>query len=143
MVMQFTLALRYLAGRKLRTFFTTLAIVLGVAMIVAVNGMVPAVMTAFRQNMLAAAGKVDLSVTSEARSGFGIEVLDTVRQVPGIAHASGSLRRNLMLPLGSPVNAVTVVGLDDAAQKVRAYSVTAGRFLQPGDGNVLLLSLIH
>lgn len=139
MSMQFTLAFRYLAGRKLRTFFTTLAIVLGVAMIVAVNGLIPAMMTSFRQNMLAAAGKVDLSITSEIRGGFGVEVLETVRQTPGIAHASGSLRRNLLLPSDSPVNAVTIVGLDDAAQEVRAYNVTAGRFLQPGDGNVLLI----
>jgi putative ABC transport system permease protein len=89
--------------------------------------------------MLAAAGRVDLSVTSETRSGFGGDVLETVRQTPGIAHASGSLRLNLMLPAGSPVSAVTVVGLDDAAQEVRAYSVTAGRFLQAGGGNTLLI----
>ncbi len=139
MNMQFTLASRYLAGRKLRTFFTTLAIVLGVAMIVAVNGIIPALTKAFQQNMLAAAGVVDLSVTSETRSGFGREVLETVRRTPGIAHASGSLRRNLLLPVGSPVSAVTVVGLDEAAQEVRAYTVTAGRFLQAGDGNVLLI----
>jgi len=139
MNMQLTLAYRYLQGRKLRTFLTTLAIVLGVAMIVAVNGLIPAMMTSFKQNMLAAAGVVDLSVTSETRSGFGLKVLETVRQVPGIAHASGSLRRNLMLPVDSPVSAVTVVGLDDAAQEVRAYSVVEGRFLQPGDGNALLI----
>jgi putative ABC transport system permease protein len=139
MSMQFTLALRYLQGRKLRTFFTTLAVVLGVAMIVAVNGMIPAIMKAFQQNMLASAGVVDLSVTNETRSGFGGDVLETVRRTPGITHAAGSLRRNLMLPVGLPVSAVTVVGLDDAAQEVRAYSVTAGRFLQAGDGNALLI----
>ncbi|MBN1810559.1 MAG: ABC transporter permease, partial [Anaerolineae bacterium] len=139
MNMQFTLALRYLQGRKLRTFFTTLAVVLGVAMIVAVNGMIPAMMKAFQRNMLAAAGVVDLSVTSETRGGFGGDVLEMVRQTPGIAHAAGSLRRNLLLPAGSPVGAVTIVGLDDAAQEVRAYSVTAGRFLQAGDGNALLI----
>jgi putative ABC transport system permease protein len=139
MTMQFTLAFRYLQGRKLRTFFTTLAVVLGVAMIVAVNGMIPAIMQSFQQNMLAAAGMVDLSVTSETRGGFGGGVLEMVRQTPGIAHAAGSLRRNLLLPAGSPVNAVTVVGLDGAAQQVRAYSVTEGRFLQPGDGNALLI----
>jgi putative ABC transport system permease protein len=139
MSMQFTLALRYLQGRKLRTFFTTLAVVLGVAMIVAVNGMIPAIMKAFQQNMLASAGVVDLSVTSETRSGFGSDVLEMVRQIPGIAHVAGSLRRNLLLPAGSPVGAITVVGLDDAAQEVRAYSVTEGRFLQAGDGNALLI----
>jgi putative ABC transport system permease protein len=137
--MQFTLAFRYLQGRKLRTFLTTLAVVLGVAMIVAVNGMIPAIMTSFQQNMLASAGVVDLSVTSETRGGFGGGVLETVRQTPGIAHAAGSLRRNLLLPADLPVNAVTVVGLDGAAQDVRAYSVTAGRFLQAGDGNALLI----
>ncbi len=139
MAMQLTLAYRYLQGRKLRTFFTTLAIVLGVAMIVAVNGIIPTMMKAFRQNMLAAAGAVDLSVTTETRNGFSPQVLETLRQVPGIAHVAGSLRRNLVLPVGSPINAVTVVGLDDAAQEVRAYTVTEGRFLQPGDGNVVLI----
>jgi putative ABC transport system permease protein len=139
MNMQFTLAFRYLQGRKLRTFFTTLAVILGVAMIVAVNGMIPAMVGSLQQNMLAAAGTVDLSVTSETRGGFGGDVLEMVRQTPGIAHATGSLRRNLLLPAGSSVNAVTVVGLDGAAQEVRAYAVTAGRFLQAGDGNALLI----
>lgn len=62
--MQLTLAVRYLWGCKTRTFLTTLAVVFGVMVIFGLNGLLPTMMTAFRQNMLAAAGKVDLTVTS-------------------------------------------------------------------------------
>ena len=58
------MALRYLAGRKLRTTLTTLAIVFGVALIFAMNLAMPGAMDAFRRTMMAASGNVDLSVSS-------------------------------------------------------------------------------
>ena len=58
MNIQFMLAARYLSGRKLRTFLTTLAVIFGVTIIFALNGMLPAFSQAFRENMLAATGAV-------------------------------------------------------------------------------------
>ncbi len=139
MNIQFMLAARYLSGRKLRTFLTTLAVIFGVMIIFSLNGMLPAFSQAFRENMLAASGAVDLSVTGVTDDVFDAKALNVVRGVNGIAQASGSLRRTITLPAGSAVDAVTVTGLDDAAQTVRPYQVVSGRFLQPGDGNVIVI----
>ncbi len=140
MSIQFMLAARYLSGRKLRTLLTTLAVIFGVMIIFALNGMLPAFSQAFRENMLAATGAVDLSVTGVTENVFDTTALATVRSVNGIAHASGSLRRTITLPAGSAAEAVTVTGLDDAAQTVRPYYLVSGRFLQPGDENVMIIS---
>ncbi len=140
MNLQLTLAARYLWGRKLRTFLTTLAIIFGVMVIFGLNGLLPAFTESFRQNMLAAAGKVDLAVTSDTGETFGLSVLETVRGVAGIAHATASLRRNVVLPAAAPASAVTVAGLDPAtATDVRPYNLVAGRFLQAGDRNVMVI----
>jgi putative ABC transport system permease protein len=140
MNIQFTLAARYLSGRKLRTFLTTLAVIFGVMIIFALNGMLPSFLQAFRQNMLAATGAVDLSITGATDNVFDNTALDAVRGIDGITQASGSLRRTITLPAGSAVDAVTLTGLDDAAETVRPYYVASGRFLQPGDGNVVVVS---
>jgi putative ABC transport system permease protein len=157
MNIQFTLAARYLLGRKLRTFLTTLAIIFGVMIIFGLNGVIPAFVESFRQNMLAAAGKVDLTVTSETDSAFGLDMLEKVQNVDGIAHATGSLRRNVTLPSeqqanvltgkslagkgGSTVSAVTVAGIDPTtAQYVRTFNFVSGNFWQEGDVNVMVIT---
>jgi putative ABC transport system permease protein len=139
MGIQFMLAARYLGGRKLRTFLTTLAVIFGVMIIFGMNGLLPAFSQSLRENMLAAAGAVDLAVTGVTNNVFDAQVVNTVRSVNGIAQASGSLKRTITLPAGSAVDAVTVIGLGDAAQTVRPYLLVDGRFLQPGDGNVMVI----
>ncbi len=63
MNLQFTLAWRYLAGRKLRTFLTTLAVIFGVMVIFGMNIILPSMVAAFQANALAAGGVVDVSIT--------------------------------------------------------------------------------
>ena len=140
MGIQFMLAARYLSGRKLRTLLTTLAVIFGVMIIFALNGMLPAFSQAFRENMLAASGAVDLAVTSTTDNVFDASALDKVRGVNGIAQASGSLRRTITLPAGSAVDAVTVTGSDAAASTVRPFYLVSGRWLQSGDGSVMIIS---
>lgn len=141
MNMQLRMAARYLWGRKLRTFMTTLAIVLGVMLVFGLNGLLPAFMDAFRRNMLATAGQVDLMVSSETRGGFDSAVLDDVQSVDGIATAIGLLQRNALLPAGEVVSTLTVTGVDPATvQEIRAFTVVNGRFLQPDDSNTMLIS---
>lgn len=139
--LQFALAYRYLAGRKLRTFLTTLAIIFGVMIIFGLNGYLPTMMRSFKQNMLATAGKVDISVTSKTGSPFRPDVLKKIRAVDGVDTASPSLRQTVSLPVGKyAVNALGIVGLDPAtAGKVRLYPVVKGRFLEKNDGNVICL----
>ena len=140
MRIQVKLALRYLAGRRLRTALTTLAVVFGVATYFGLNGMVPAMLDAFQRNLFATAGKVDLTVTSTSSGAFNITIADKVARVEGISAASPSLRLPLSLPKGGPVGVVTVVGLDPtSASHVRSFPVDAGRFLAPSDrGDVVM-----
>lgn len=141
MNMQLRMAARYLWGRKLRTFMTTLAIVLGVMLVFGLNGLLPAFMDAFRRNMLATAGQVDLMVSSETRGGFDSAVLSDVRSVDGIAATTGLLQRNALLPAGEAVSTLTITGVDPATvQEIRAFTVVNGRFLQSNDSNTMLIS---
>jgi len=148
MNIQFTLATRYLLGRKLRTFLTTLAVIFGVMIIFGLGGMLPIMKKVFRQNLMASVGKVDLSVTHVTGGTFSPAVLETVRGTAGIGEATGLLRQNILLPasLGrlsgplSSVNALTVSGVDPVTiQRVRSYSLLAGRFLQEVDQDAMVI----
>lgn len=142
MRLQFTLAARYLNGRRLRTFLTTLAIVLGVALIFGLNTYLPGFIQAFQKNTLAIAGKVDLSVTSRTGEAFAPGIADKVRSVDGVADVTPSLKLNMSLPPGETgVTALGVVGVDpSAAQKVRSYPLQTGRFLKISDANAVAVS---
>ncbi|MCL6430501.1 MAG: ABC transporter permease [Anaerolineae bacterium] len=143
------LALRYLWGRKLRTILTTLAIAFGTMLIFGMNGLVPAVEAAYRQQLMQAASQVDLTITGETRSSFPETALEVVRGTPGVAHASGSLVRPVvvppadapLLPDGSRLGTIVLSGIDpETAPQVRRFEVVSGRLLQPGDRNVLVVS---
>ena len=56
MNLQLTLAIRYLAGRKLRTLLTTLAVVFGVLVIFGMNIILPTMSAALQANAMAARG---------------------------------------------------------------------------------------
>jgi putative ABC transport system permease protein len=141
MNIQLTLAARYLFGRKLRTFLTTLAVVFGVMILFGLNGLLPALMERFRQSIMTTAGKVDLVVSGATGGTFDAGVADAVRGVDGVAHATGSLRQNVVLPAGYAVGSLTVAGIDPAtAPDVRPYTLASGRYLQPGDGDMVVIS---
>jgi putative ABC transport system permease protein len=145
MTLQLMLAARYMNGRRLRTALTTLAVVFGVLLTFGVNTILPAIGQAFRANLLAVAGQVDLTVTHKAGTAFSIEALASVRAVEGVFAASGSLNRTVNLPADyfdgdadqvDQVTAVALVGIDpEAAQALRAFPVVAGRFLEPGEAD--------
>ncbi len=136
---QLILATRYLSRRKLRTTLTTLAVVLGVAVIFAVNTLIPTVLSALEGTFLGVSGQVDLTVSSAMGETFDPGVLNTIRQIPGIAAASPALRRQINM--GSDGHQLELVGVDLAsAQSVRRYHITSGRFLEPGDSASALIS---
>jgi putative ABC transport system permease protein len=141
------LALRYLWARKLRTVLTTLAIVFGVTIIFGMNGFAPAILDSYRQNLMATANQTDLTITSQTRGVFDADRVEVVRSTSGVAYASGSLSRILVLPTalsgegGQTPGSLVLTGLDPAtAEQVRPLSLAAGRPLQEGDGNVVLIS---
>jgi putative ABC transport system permease protein len=136
--LQFTLAARYLGGRKLRTFLTTLAIMLGTLLIYAMNMILPTMVKAFEANMLAASGQVDITITHESGEAFSNRVLNKVRTIAGVRAISGSLSRTVNIPDNfygkDQVTALTLTGIDPrAAQTLRNYPIKEGRFLRSKD----------
>jgi putative ABC transport system permease protein len=150
MKLQLTLALRYLKGRRLRSFLTTLAVMFGVLVIFGMNILVPSMMAAFQATMLAASNTVDLTVALRTNAGFSPDVLSQVESTAGIAVAHGLLERPVNLPADfydndpnkpDAVSLLNLVGLDPAkSQGVRNYAMRQGRFLQHGDAGVAVIS---
>lgn len=147
MSVQFKLAWRYLKGRGLRTLLTTFAVMFGVMLIFGLNGIMPTLLESFTRNLLSAAGKIDVSVTSSFNQPFGTDVLEKVSRISGVAVATPEIQRVAPLPLkqGVPVAdqvaQVNVIGIDPAtAVKVRDFPVLEGRALATSDGNAVVLS---
>ena len=148
MRIQILLAWRYLWGRKQRMVLTTLAVVFGVTLLFGLNAMIPAMMEAFRHNMVTTAGKVDISISGDSNNPFSQSVLDELQGIDGISQYTGILSKNVVLPesMGGSVNkltgasAVTVTGVNvDTAQTVRNYTLSEGRFLEAEDTYVTVI----
>ncbi|MBN1439801.1 MAG: FtsX-like permease family protein [Anaerolineales bacterium] len=150
MTLQLLLAWRYLSGRKLRTFLTTLAIVFGVLVIFGMNIILPTMVSALQANVQGMAGVVDFSVTLVSGESFSPEIVHAVEGVDGVRAVSATLIRTVNLPVGffgeataqtAAITAVNLIGLDpQAARSVRAYPVTDGRFLEPADAAAAVIS---
>ncbi|MCI0520070.1 MAG: FtsX-like permease family protein, partial [Chloroflexi bacterium] len=138
-----TLALRYLAGRKLRSFLTTLAIAFGVLLIFGMNSLLPAFFQAFQANAMAAANQFDAIIAAKTGAAFSEDVIGQVNAVAGVQAASPSLERSISLPPDyfdhdaatpdrSPV--VALVGVQPAsARALSAFIMVSGRFLEEDD----------
>src|SRR5436190_1453119 len=143
MSLYFTLAVRYLFGRKLRTTLTTLAVVFRVLVLFGMNALLPTLIQAFQANILAASGQVDVTVTHKTNAAFSPAAVDKVRGIENVRAASGYLDRALNLPTDfvdhdsakpDVVTGLALVGLDlDSMQQIRSYAIDQGRFLQTGD----------
>jgi putative ABC transport system permease protein len=151
MNLQLTLAWRYLNGRKLRTFLTTLAVVFGVMVIFGMNIILPTMLQAFQANLMAAGNMVDVTVTSTSGSGFPTSVDSQLDGISGIRASSALLGRTVNLPANfvdsnpakaDTITALNLIGLDPAAaQSLHVYLVQdGGRFLQAGDTNATVIS---
>jgi putative ABC transport system permease protein len=143
---QMILAGKYMRGRKLRTFLTTLAIVIGVMVISAMGILAPTMSQAFNQSLLAASGQTDVMITHKTGEAFAATTLNKIKSLPGIAVMAGSLERTINLPpdfygKNSTISALSLVGIDPkVAPSLHDYSITQGRFLQPGDGTAAVIS---
>ena len=146
MKFQLTLAARYLSGRKLRTFLTTLAIVIGVMVIFGMGIYLPSFTDAFNKSLLSASGQTDVMITHKSGESFSASTLNKIKRIKGIAVIAGVLERTINLPpdfygKDSPVSALTLVGLDPTvAPELHDYRLTRGRFLERGDGKVAVIS---
>jgi putative ABC transport system permease protein len=150
MNIQLTLALRYLGGRKLRTFLTTLAIVFGVLVIFGMNTLLPAFINAFQANAMALADQTDATITNKTGEAFSMDVAQTVANVEGVRAVSAQLERPLNLPADyfdndpttpDRVTAVSLVGGDpDALRAMGFYNVDEGRFITAEDEGVAVIA---
>ena len=95
LTLQLTLAARYLWGRKLRTFLTTLAIVFGAWVIFGMNILMPTMLKSFEANMLAASGQVDVTITHKTGETFSRNLVNKVRTTEGVRAVSGLLSRTI------------------------------------------------
>jgi putative ABC transport system permease protein len=151
MNLQLTLAARYLSGRKLRAFLTTLAVVFGVVVIFGMNIILPTMIAALQVNVQGAAGLVDFSVTHLSGESFPADVASRLANVDGVRAVSATLNRTVNLPTDSvdndparadTISALALIGVDpEAARTVRSYPVyEPGRFLEPSDVTSAVIS---
>lgn len=145
MPIQLTLAARYLWGRKLRTFLTTIAVIFGVLVIFSMNTLLPTLMQAFQTSILSASGQVDVSITQKSGEAFAPRIMNDLADLQGVAVVSGSLERNINIPADfyrkGSVSAILLTGVNPkAAQQLRDLSVQQGRFLEASDTGVAVIT---
>jgi putative ABC transport system permease protein len=150
MNLQFTLATRYLLGRKLRTALTTTAIVFGVLLVFGMNTVLPTLLAALQANVQGAEGNVDFTITNVSGQSFPEETASPLIHLEGVRAVSGSLNRTINLPAdfvdSDPVrpDRLTVVNLvgimPEEARSVRAYPIVEGRYLEASDSNAAVIS---
>jgi putative ABC transport system permease protein len=148
MNIQWTLALRYLWGRKMRSILTTLAIVFGVMIIFGMNGMVPAIQAAFGQNMALSAHAVDLILSHETGNTFSADKAEIVRQTPGVALITPVLERSIFLPAdlaiptesGGDLNRLTINGWDaSTAAQTLPFQPVEGRWIEADELDAIMV----
>ncbi|MCC7380569.1 MAG: ABC transporter permease [Deltaproteobacteria bacterium] len=84
------ISLRHLARAPLRTLLVLLGIALGVAMLVATAAVNESVRRAFSESVHRVIGPADL-VVSGGEVGVGVELIDALVEVEGVAHVAGVL----------------------------------------------------
>lgn len=101
---------RHVLGSPLRTSLTIMGVAIGVATLVGITAINRSVMEAFRSTIDTIAGKADLTAAAE-ETGMPEALLDQVRAVAGVAHASGSV--SVVAPVkDSPKENLYVMGID-------------------------------
>lgn len=143
MNLQFTLAARYLSGRKLRTTLTTLATIFGVMLIFGMNAVLPTMIAAMQANIQGAEGDTDFTITSLTGDSFSAEMAIPLNAIEGVSAVASSLERTINLPADFVDNdpdrqdrimALNLVGvIPEEARTVRAYPIVEGRYLSDSD----------
>jgi len=143
MNLQFTLAARYLTGRKLRTTLTTLATIFGITLIFGMNAVLPTMIGAMQANVQGAEGETDFTITNLTGDSFPAGAASPLNQIDGVRAVASSLERTINLPADfvdhdpsrpDRVIAVNLVGvISEEARTVRAYPIVEGRYLNDAD----------
>ena len=151
MNLQFTLARRYLSGRKLRTLLTTLAVIFGVVVIFGMNIILPTMIEAFQANVTAASGEVDLTLTHKSGGAFPVDTIDKLNAIEGIRAISPVLDRTINLPADfvdndptttDRITVISLIGIDiEKAAMLNVFPIQeGGRVLKIGDNNAAMIT---
>jgi putative ABC transport system permease protein len=144
------LAFRNLTTRKTRTLLTTLGIVLGVAVILAISITNDSTLSSINTIFDEASGLAHLVVAPSSytgESGFPESILSRVGGTPGVAQAVPTLQTRTVLArdadgwrldigIGAATgsNDLVLYGIDPAIDRqARVYKLEAGRFLDAGE----------
>ncbi len=104
------ISIRHLFGSPLRSLLTLFGVAVGVGTMVGITAINRSVMGAFRSTIDTIAGKADLTVAA-SQAGFDEGVLEKVKAVPGVVHASAGV--TVVAPVeGSPGESLYVMGVD-------------------------------
>ncbi len=142
------LAFRNLTTRKTRTLLTTLGIILGVAVILAISMTNQSTLSSINTIFDEASGLAHLVVAPSSftgTTGFPESILSRVRSVPGVEQAVPTLQARTLLArdaagwkfefgLGGATggNDLVLYGIDAALDRqARLYKLASGRFLEP------------
>lgn len=150
MNLQLALAIRYLAGRKLRTALTTLAIIFGVMLIFGMNTVMPTMIAAMQANVQGAEGQADFTITNVAGNSFPADVTHRLPDIGGVRAVAASLERTVNLPADfvdrdparpDRIIALNLIGIiPEEARSIRAYPVIDGRYLNDSDTAATVIS---
>lgn len=143
----FLISLRNLKKRKLRTFLTLVGVVLGVAVILAVNASGQSTVQSYERLINTVSGKSELEVVTSSPSGFDEKILKKIEKVAAVDKAYPSITRYSLLFKKSKIKnkppekiSFMLMSIDAAIDRnLRDYQVTEGSFLKSRDKGVLLV----
>jgi len=150
MNLSMTMASRYLAGRKLRTFLTTLAVVFGVLVIFGMNIVLPSMLQSMKANTMAVSGAVDVTITHITSDVFPKETVSQLNEIDGVNAVSATLTRTINIPAdyfdqdankADRITSLILIGTDpNSAKSLHSYPMQSGRFLQEDDQKAVVIS---
>jgi len=127
---------RALLSRPGRTVLTLLSIVIGVTCVVSVTIVAATTREAYKTMFATVKGRASLEVKAANSGAFSDEIVEKIKQVPGVGTAIGTVEKDSSMSVGSegkPVR-LKVVGVDpETDHLVRDLEVVSGRFVGAGD----------
>ena len=151
----FTLSLSHVKKSKMRSWLTVIGIVIGVAAVVAIISIGQGMQESVQAN-LGGLGADLIIVTpgfSRASNGFGgmgaasgnINLTDrdanAIKQVAGVLYVNSMVSGSSDIKLGTEKTSVSVSGVDTSVwRSMVTTKLEAGRYLQPGDSNAVVVS---
>jgi putative ABC transport system permease protein len=145
----FSLAMRSLRARPLRTALTTFGVILGVAVILAISETNASTLAALTQVFSQASGKAQLTIAPSDASaqGFPQDAADRISAVSGVAALVPVVRDQASLAdaaspeqmelsmLGAASGGLMIYGVDPTLDMLaRDYKIIEGQFLSPDRG---------